>query len=108
MHSWVYDPHSGGVKIPTVVQQSIERRVRSYADAHYGGKFTRLELRFRSMFCYIDAYIEPMEPTASLLLALQETREQYLQRCRNVPLHLCRLRFFVSISVEKYPPNSVE
>jgi hypothetical protein len=45
--------------------------VRSYADAHYGGKFTRLELRFRSMFCYIDAYIEPMEPTASLLLALQ-------------------------------------
>jgi hypothetical protein len=114
MHSWVYDPHSGGVKIPTAVQQSIDRRVRSYADAHYGGKFTRLELRFRSMFCYIDAYIEPMEPTASLLLALQETREQYLQRCRNVPLHLCRLRFFgdedrwsmafYTYSNEKYEP----
>ena len=94
MHAWVYDPHSGGVKIPTAVKQSVERRVRSYAEAHYGGKFTRLELRFRGMFCYIDAYTEPTEPPASLLLALKETREQYIQRCRNVPLHLCRLRFF--------------
>jgi hypothetical protein len=73
MHLWVYDPHSGGVKIPTAVQQSIERRVRSYADAHYGGKFTRLELRFRSMFCYIDAYIEPMEPeNVKILVAFDE------------------------------------
>jgi hypothetical protein len=88
MHAWVYDPHSGGVKIPSAVQQRTERRIRLYAEAQYAGKFTRLEIRFRGAFCYIDVYTEPMEPSASLLLAVEETREQYLERCRNVPLHI--------------------
>jgi len=76
MNAWVYDPHSGGVKIPPAVQQRTEQRIRSYAEAHYAGKFTRLGIRFRGAFCYIDAYTEPVEPSASLLLAVDETREQ--------------------------------
>lgn len=32
MHVWVYDPHSGGVKIPPAVKQRTERRIRSYAE----------------------------------------------------------------------------
>ena len=115
MHAWVYDPHSGGVKIPAAVKQRTERRIRSYAEAKYAGKFTRLRIRFHGVFCYIDAYTEPVEPPASLFLAVEETREQYLERCRNVPLHLCRLRFFgdeerwsmafYTYSNEKYEPS---
>ncbi len=114
MYAWVYDPHSGGVKIPAAVRQRTERRIRSYAEAHYAGKFTRLGIRFRGVFCYIDAYTEPTEPSESLLLITGETREQYLERCRNIPLHLCRLRYFkeerwsmafFTYSNEKYEPS---
>ncbi|MDO9267850.1 MAG: hypothetical protein Q7T96_01925 [Methylobacter sp.] len=115
MYGWVFDPHSGGVKIPVAVQQRTERRICSYAEAHYAGKFIRLGIRFRGVFCYIDAYTEPTEPAESLLLITGETREQYLERCRNIPLHLCRLRFFgdeerwsmafFTYSNEKYEPS---
>ena len=69
MRTWVYNPHVGGVKIPPVVRLRTEQRVRAYAEAHYGGKFNRLDIRFRGVLCYIDAYIEPRQ---------------------TVPLHLCR------------------
>lgn len=46
--TWVYDPHSGGVKIPAAVQNR----------------------------------------------SLGETREQHFRRLRDVPTHLCRLRYF--------------
>lgn len=115
MKAWVYDPHSGGVKIPAAVQQRTEQRIRAYAEAHYAGKFTRLGIRFRGAFCYIDAYTEPTEPSESLLLITGEMREQYLERCRNIPLHLCRLRYFgdqerwsmafYTYSNEKYEPS---
>ena len=114
MHTWVYDPHSGGVKIPPAVKQRTEQRILSYAEAKYAGKFTRLGIRFHGAFCYIDAYIEPPEPPESLFLAVDETREQYLERCRNAPLHLCRIRYFgdeerwsmafYTYSNEKYEP----
>ena len=94
MRAWVYDPHSGGVKIPAPVRQRTERRIRSHAEAHYAGKFTRLDIRFRGPLCYIDAYTEPEARTASLLRTLGETREQYMRRQQDVPLHLCRLRYF--------------
>lgn len=91
---WVRDPHSGGAKIPPTVRQRTEGRIRAYAEAHYAGKFTRLDIRFRGALCYIDAYPEPEAPSPGLLRALGETRQQYLRRLRNVPLHLCRLRYF--------------
>jgi len=91
---WVYDPHSGGVKIPLAVRQRTERRIRAYADAHYAGKFLRLEIRFRGALCYIDAYTNSAEPSLDLLQTMGETRDQFLERRRNVPLHLCRLRYF--------------
>lgn len=114
MRGWVYDPHSGGVKIPAAVRWRTERRIRAHAEARYAGKFTRLDIRFRGPLCYIDAYTEPEKPSASLLRALGETREQYMRRQRNVPLHLCRLRYFgnedrwsmafYTYSNEKYEP----
>ncbi len=92
--AWVYDPHSGGVKIPPAVRQRTERRIRSYAQKHYRGKFIRLDIRFRGALCYIGACTEPPKPSRSLLRILGQTREQYLERQRSAPLHLCRLRYF--------------
>lgn len=62
MRRWVYSPHSGGVRIPPAVQQRTEQRIRAYAERHYSGKFTRLDIRFRGAFCYIDAFTEPPSP----------------------------------------------
>lgn len=114
MRVWVYDPHSGGVKIPPLARQRTEQRIRSYAEAHYAGKFTRLDIRFRGPLCYIDAYTEPGEPSPELLRRLGETRDEFLERLRNAPLHLCRLRYFgneerwslafYTYSHEKYEP----
>lgn len=57
---WVYDPNSGGQKIPPIVQQDVEKRIRAVAESEYKGRYTRLEIRFKSQFCYIDAYTEPV------------------------------------------------
>ena len=34
-------------------------------EKHYKGGFTRLDIRFRGAFCYIDAYKEPDEGAAA-------------------------------------------
>ncbi len=108
---WVYEPHSGGVKIPPAVRERTEQRIRAYAQQHYAGKFTRLDIRFHGALCYIDAYVEPPEPSRKLLRVLGETRAQFLKRVRDVPVHLCRLRYlaedrwsmaFYTYSNEKY------
>jgi hypothetical protein len=91
---WVRDPHAGGVKIPQAVRQGTERRIRAYAERRYAGKFSRLDIRFRGALCYVDAYTEPELPSRRLLRVLRETRQEYLRRVRNVPVHLCRLRYF--------------
>jgi hypothetical protein len=50
------------------------------------------DLRFKSQFCYIDAYTEPYihEPYNVELFG---PKEEYLERLRNTPTHLVRLRF---------------
>lgn len=92
--AWVYSPETGGVKIPAAVRASTQQRILAYGAANLAGKFTRLDIRFRGALCYIDAYTEPDEPSAPLLLALGETREEYRERLRSTPVHLCRLRYF--------------
>jgi hypothetical protein len=92
---WVFDPDHGGVKVPEVVKRRTEERIRRYAEAHFAGRYTRLEVRFRGQFCYIDAYTEP-EPLGPDWPPADwpESREQYMERLRNTPTHLCRLRYF--------------
>ena len=53
---WVFDPDSGGKKIPETVKRDVTQRIEKYAAEHYAGKYTRLDIRFRAQFCYIDAY----------------------------------------------------
>lgn len=90
----VYDPHSGGVKIPLAVRERTERRITQHGQKRYSGRYAWLDIRFKGALCYVDAFIEPAVPTQEQLRALGETREQYLGRLRNAPIHLCRLRYF--------------
>lgn len=92
---WVLDPDSGGTRIPDTVKRRTEERIRRYAEEHFAGRYTRLDIRFRGQFCYIDAYTEPEPPTADWPPPdWPETHEEYIERLRNTPTHLCRLRYF--------------
>ena len=92
---WVFAPDSGGMKIPEAVKQRTEQRLRRYAEGHFAGRYTRLEIRFKGQFCYIDAYTEP-EPLGPGWPPPDwpETPEEMQERLRNTPTHLCRLRYF--------------
>ena len=111
---WVRDPHSGGIKIPLAVRLRTEQRIRAYAERHYAKKFIRLGIRFRGALCYIDAYTEPGERRGHAPPS-GETREQWIERLRNTPTHLCRIRYFgdeerwtiswYTYAHEKYEPS---
>ena len=112
---WYYNPHTGGKKIPPIVQERIRRRILAHAGANYKGRYTRLDIRFRGSLCYIDAYTDPGVPSGAPWKRLGESREHYLERLRNTPTHLCRLRYFgdddrwslafYTYSHEKYEPS---
>jgi hypothetical protein len=111
---WVYNPQSGGVKIPQKIQPRIRQLILDHAEKHYAGKYNRIDVRFRGQFCYIDAYTEPYMPEDYNPNLFGESREEYLERLRNNPTHLCRLRYFgtedrwsmafYTYSHEKYEP----
>ena len=86
----------------------------AHAEAHYSGRFTRLEISFRGRFCYLDPFVEPDTPSAKDLAMRGETLNEYGERVRAVPIHLCRLRYFdedrwglafYTCSNEKYEPS---
>jgi hypothetical protein len=91
--AWVFDPHSGGVKIPPNIQERTRGRILAHAEKHYAGRYTRLDVRFKGALCYIDAFTEP-DTRASTWKVTGETREQFVERLRSMPTHLCRLRHF--------------
>jgi hypothetical protein len=91
---WVFDPNSGGKTITDTVKRQVTERIQRYAAQHFAGKYTRLDIRCKGQFCYIDAYTEPAPPGPDWPPAdWPETREEYLERLRNTPTHLCRLRY---------------
>jgi hypothetical protein len=92
---WVRDPDRGGTKIPETVRHRTEARLRRFAEDRFAGRYTRLDVRFRGQFCYVDAYTEPEAlgpdwPPADW----PESREEYQDRLHSTPTHLCRLRYF--------------
>jgi len=112
--TWVFDPHSGGVKIPKAVQDRARQRVLDHAEKHFKGRYISLDIRFRGALCYIDAYIEPDVPEGWPPNGHPETRGQMIERLRATPTHLVRLRYFggedrwsvafFTYSNEKYSP----
>ncbi len=91
---WTYNPHSGGSKIPKLAKERTRSRILAYAEKHFAGKYTRIDVRFRGALCYIDAYTEPYVPDEFDPSDYRETREEHIERLRNIPTHLCRLRYF--------------
>lgn len=92
--TWIHDPHSGGVKIPKSVQARTRTRILEFAQTHYSGKYTRIEVRFRGALCYVDAYTEPDILSTFDPKVHGESHEECIERLRNTPTHLCRLRYF--------------
>lgn len=113
MRMWVRNPHAGGKNIPPAVKARTERRIQDCAAKDHAGKFTRIDVRFRGALCYIDGYIDPGVPPEDLPDG--ETREEWIERLRNSPTHLCRIRYFgneeswsfawYTYSHEKYEPS---
>ncbi|MEO1268629.1 MAG: hypothetical protein AAFX99_11055 [Myxococcota bacterium] len=112
---WVKDPHSGGKKVPQAVQTRVRERIVKHAQEQYSDRgYTRIDVRFRGKFCYIDAYKEPVVADGWPPEDWGETREEFIERLRNTPTHLCRLRYFgdeekwslafYTYSNEKYEP----
>ncbi len=92
---WTFDPQSGGMKIPYSIKPRIRDRVLKQAEKHYAGRYNRIDVRFRSQLCYIDAYLEPDVPEDyDPGFYGGKSREERIEFLRNLPTHLCRLRFF--------------
>jgi len=93
MNVWDDDPHSGGVKIPEKIKEKTKKRIINYAEKHYTGKYTRIDVRYKTHFCYIDAYVEAFVPEDYNTSFFSETREERIERLYNTPTHLCRMRY---------------
>jgi len=55
---WVYDPHSGGKKIPPKMQEEICKQVESFERTRPWYPKIQLKLRFKGQFCYVDTIEE--------------------------------------------------
>ena len=114
MRMWVYNPQTGGKSIPPGVKARTEQRILDYAAKHYFGKFIRIDVRFRGALCYIDVYTKPDLPRGSAPPP-GETRDHWIERLRNTPTRLCRIRYFgneerwsfawYTYAPEKYEPS---
>ena len=91
---WVFDAEPGGVTIPERKQLEVKERLERFAAEHYAGRYVRLDIRFWGKFCYVDAYTEPVLGPNWPPAGWGESREEMIERLRNTPVHLCRLRYF--------------
>lgn len=55
---WVYDPQSGGSKIPSQLHEELCKQAESYARARPWHPRIQLKLRFKNQFCYVDTIEE--------------------------------------------------
>ena len=114
MPTWVYNRYTGSKSIPEDVKARTAQRIQDFAARNYPGKFIRIDVRFRGALCYIDGYTEPGMPNGWERPA-GETRAEWIERLRNTPTHLCRIRYFgnadrwrfawYSYAHEKYEPS---
>lgn len=91
---WVFNPHSGGVKVPEAVRERTRRRIMAHAEKEYKGRYVSLDIRFRGALCYIDAYVEPDVPEGWPPKDWGETHDAMVERLCKTPVHLVRLRYF--------------
>jgi hypothetical protein len=86
---WTFTPHLGGKKITPNTQAEVRKRINQHAEKNYAGKYARLDIKFRGVLCYIDAYKEPLLEKGDPPKWMNETRAEYIERLRSTPTHLC-------------------
>jgi hypothetical protein len=110
---WTFNPQAGGRKVSRATQDAVKRCTLEHAVRNYSGKYHRIEIRFRGALCYIDAFKEPDVGRGNPTVSFGESREQFIDRLRNTPVHLCRLRHvdtdrwtlaFYTYGRERYEP----
>ena len=74
---WVYDPHSGGNKIPVRQHEALRARAHAFERTRKWYPKCQLSLRFNGHFCYIDV-VENGEKNPSPLARLRYFREDGL------------------------------
>lgn len=52
---WVYDPHSGGTKVPTEQHETLRKQAEAFAKTRSWYSEYDIVLRFKNQFCYLDA-----------------------------------------------------
>lgn len=92
MAAWVYDPHSGGTAVPANIQYTVREQLRKHVQKQGYTAIRELLVRFRSQFCYVDAYIG------------DETEATHLFRLRYIAIPGHWSLAFYSYGNEKYEP----
>ena len=54
MSPWVYDPQSGGSKVPPQIHKTLCKHAEAFSSGHAWYPRIQLKLRFRNQFCYVD------------------------------------------------------
>jgi hypothetical protein len=115
MKYWVFNPNSGGKTIPLSIKIEVQNRLEKYAALKYKGNYNKLSIKFHGSLCYMDAYQEPKKPNRKLLEITRESIDVYLERQRQIPIHLGRMRYFgdnrwsyafYTYSNERYEPTT--
>ena len=113
MRTWGFNPNAGGKTIPRTLRIDVQNRLEKHAASKYKGKYYRLNIKFRGALCYMDAYQEPQKPNQKILDLTRESIDTYLERQRQFPIHLGRIRYFAdnqwsyafyTYSNERYEP----
>jgi hypothetical protein len=53
---WVFDPHSGGVKLSQSRKIEVEIRINRYFNRNFMDKCDSVQVRFRGALCYVTAF----------------------------------------------------
>jgi hypothetical protein len=71
---WYYDPQSGGTKIPSKLYEKVRTQAESFERTRKWYPKSRLSLRFKGQFCYVDV-LEQGETAPSPLVRLRYFRD---------------------------------
>lgn len=107
---WVFAPDSGGVKIPEAVKLRTTALIERFAAENYAGRYTRLEIRFRGQFCYIDAYTEPELPGDNWPLPIGRRRAKNIWSGSANSLHIsvdCGISAMKRAGASRFTPTAM-
>lgn len=61
VRGWVFDPHSGGIKLTDSRKNQVKNRISRLAADIYGDRCSCVKIRFRTQLCYVDAITDSDE-----------------------------------------------